>query len=157
MKTEPGFLLLLCGFIVIIAFIAFMLIPLISDLRARQVDLQILETRMRIFPEANISYYESRENLQILCRDEFFASLAYIRAAAYSHGLNVAAFIASEIDGFGMSVSETTVRATLTGSFSDAIDFVYYLVGGVYNVRYLSFVNAETTSFDIWLSIFHED
>ena len=157
MKTEPGFLLLLCGFVAILAFIAFLLIPSISAVRAKQVDLQILEIRTRIIPDANIPYYNSEERLQILNTDEFFASLAHIRAAAYSHGLNVAAFIASEVYSFGLDVSETTVRATLTGYFGDAINYVFYLTGGAYNVRYLSLVNGEAASFDVWLSIFHND
>ena len=157
MKTEYRYLLLLCGFIAILAFIALLLFPLVASVRISQTDLRILEARARIVPDAIIPYNESGGHLRILSKDEFFTALAYVRAAALDHGLDVVAFVASEAGNFSVDVTETTVRVTLTGSLDKAVDFVSYMAGDVYNVRHFSLVNAETASFDIWLSIFHEN
>lgn len=141
----------------VLAFIALLLVPLVLGVSARQVDLRILEMRVRLAQDVDIHNYEPGEHLHVLSRDEFFASLANIRNAAFGHSLEVASFAASEVDNFGMDVSETTVRASLSGCISDAVSYVFYLAGGVYNVRYLSLVNAETASIEVWLSIFHID
>ena len=154
MKLEPGTMLLLGGFAVILAFIVFLLIPQVSGVRAGQMDLLLLEARVRLALVEDLPYEESGVHLFILVREEFFASLAYIRTAAINHGLNVTEFSATEFGGFG--ISETTVRANLTGSFADVISYVYYLAGGVYNIRYFTLVNAEMASFDVWITIFHE-
>ena len=157
MKAEYRLLLMLCGFAIIFAFIALMLVPQITSMRNRLIDLQVFEARARIASEVRFPYYEAdrQEGLRILCNDEFFLSLANIRYAALVHGLDVSVFVASEVENFGMDVSETAVRVSLTGCFDSAIDYVHYLAGGVHNVRYLSIVNAETANFDVWFSIFH--
>ena len=156
MKIDRWILQLLSGSAVIITFIVLLLAPQITDLRARQMDLLILETRERIALYADTTNVESEELLHILCREEFFVSLANIRAAAQRYGLEVSAFNASDIDNFGAGVIETVVRITLTGCFDQAVDYVNYLVAGVYNVRFLSLVNTEATSFEVLFSIFHE-
>ena len=154
MKVEYRLMPLVCGFILILAFIVFLLVPKVMEVRAAQVDLQILEARARIVPVEIITLDEPGGRLYVLSKDEFFESLAYIRVAALSFGLELTAFSALTSPGF--DVSETTVRANLTGRFDKFIDYVYYLAGGVYNFRYLTLINADTASFDVWLSIFHE-
>ena len=147
-------LLLVCGFAAIMAFVAFLLVPQVESVRSRQLDLQILEIRARM-PVEIVIRDESAGDVNVLSRDDFFMSLANIRAAAAGFGLEVAAFDAAVAYGFGMD--ETTVRVNLSGKFNDVVDLVYYLAGGVYNVRYLSLVNADTASLYIGLSIFHEE
>ena len=155
MMSKLTVLMLLCGLAVVLAFISFMLVPLISDVRASQEELQMLELRIRFVPSEILPDDAFGERVHVLDKDEFFASLAYIRVAARSHNLDVTAFAASDAYSLGTGVSETVVRATLTGCITNAIEYLYYLVGGVYNVRYFSLVNAETASFDVWISIFH--
>ena len=157
MKAERGILLLLCGFAALFVFAWFLLVPQVLGVRASQVELRILETRARIAPYVDIPYDGSGEHLFILCKDELFVSLAYVRRAAHEHGLDVVSFVASDVDNFGLDVSEMAVRAMLSGSFGNAIDYVHYLAVGVYNIRYLSLINAEEASFDVWFSIFYED
>ena len=146
--------LLVCGFAASIAFIALLLVPQISSVRTNQVELGILETRARLVLDVAVSQNEL--HLSVLSLDELFASMARIRETAFEHGLDVEAFTASEVDNFGIDVAETVVRATIIGNFEDAVTFVSYLAEGVYNIRYLSLVNAETASFDVLISIFHE-
>ena len=155
MKLEPVTMLLFGGFAVILVFVVFLLVPQVSAVRTGQMDLRMLEVRARIALDEDLPRTESGVHLHILNREEFFASLAYVRTAAANHGLDVTAFSATEFGGFG--ASETTVRANLKGCFNDMINYMYYLVGGVYNIRYFSLVNAEATSFHIWISIFHEE
>ena len=142
------------GFAIITAFIALMLLPLISIVRANQVELGILETRARLAPSEAVS--QTERHFGILGGDELFSSLAYFRASALEHNLKITEFTAYEVDNFAVDVSETVIRATITGSFEDAVTYVSYLAGGVYNIRYLSFVSAETAVFDVLISIFHE-
>ena len=156
MKVELRFVLLFCGFALILAFIALLLVPSFANVRARQVDLRILESRARMALLTDMSGNEYGGQLHVLSRDEFFTSLAHIRTAASGHGLGVAAFAASEADSFGLDVSETTVTLTLTGGFDAVVEYIYYLAGGVYNVRYFSIVNAADGQFYVWISIFHE-
>ena len=156
MMMEHRFLPLICGFAIILAFIAFLLFPQISELRATQVELQIMEARARVLPVEIVTLDESGNHLHILSKDEFFASLSYIRTAAAGFGLELTALYASVADNFGSNVSETTIRINLAGRFSDVVDYVYYLAGSVYNVRYFSLANTDTAGFDVWLSIFHE-
>ena len=156
MTVDYRLLLLVCGFAFIFAFIVFLLVPQGRDVRARQMDLRVLETRARVQPVENVSSDESEERLHVLTRDGLFASLAHIRMAASAFGIEVTAFGASAFEYLGMGVSQTTVRTSFAGSFGDAVDFVLYLAGGVYNVGYFSLVNAEGAGFDVWISIFHE-
>ena len=155
MKTEYRFVLLFCGFAATVAFIAFMLVPSIVGLRARQMDLQFLEARVRLVSESEAPYYAVYESLQVLCWDGLFLAFVNIRAGALSHGLDMASFTASEVSSFGMNVSETTVRALLSGCFDDAINYVYCLASSAFNVRYLSIVSAEAASIEILISIFY--
>ena len=157
MKVERGILLLLCGFVALFVFIVLLLVPQVLGVRASQVELRMLETRARIALYVDVPYNGSGGHLFVLCKDRLFVSLAYVRRAAFEHGLDVHAFVASDVDNFGLGVSEMAVRANLTGSFGDAIDYVHYLAVGVYNIRYLSLVNAEEASFDVWFSIFYEE
>ena len=155
MKIERWMFLSFCGFAAIFAFIALILVPQISDLRTRQLDLRM--TRARIVLYSDLPNNEPAEQMHVLSRDQFFVSLANVRAAALKFGLDVSAFTATDVNNFGIDVTETIVRVTLTGIFDDAIDYVNYLVSGVYNIRYLSLVNTETTGFDVMFSIFHDD
>ena len=154
MIADYRLLLLICGFAVILAFVAFLLVPQVRGVRARQLELQVLEIRARIMPVETAALDEPGGHMVVLSKDEFFASLGFIRTSAIGYGLEVVAFDVSIAYGFGMDVA--TVRANFTGRFCDLVDYVYYLAGGVYNVRYLSLVNADAASLYIWLSIFHE-
>ena len=156
MKPEYWFFLLVCGFAIILAFVALLLVPSIASVRIRHLDLQTLEMRALAVPDEATSNNESGRRLYVLSHDEFFESLANIRVAALAHGLEVTAFSASEAIRFGLDINEITVMAQLTGGFDEAIEYVNYLAGGVYNIRYLSLVNTYAASFDVWISIFHE-
>ena len=155
MKDRYWLVLPLSGFVVIFAFIFLLLIPSYVSLRARQTDLLILETRTRVVQIEEASYSEHGIRLQVINGDEFFASLANVRVLAHRHGLNVRTFIASEVDNFGMDVSETTVRASFYGYYDRVIEYLLYLAGCVYNIKYLSLVNAEIVNFEIGFSIYH--
>ena len=155
MKSEYRLLLQLCGFAVIVAFIAFMLAPSIVGLRSSQMDLQSLETRVRLVPEVDAPYHEACGRLRILDWDELFAALADVRAGASMHGFDMASFTVSEVDSFGLDVNEAEVRASFSGCFDDAVSYAFYLAGGVFNVRYLSIVTSETTSIDVLISVFY--
>ena len=157
MMTRYWFVLPLAGFLITSLFAAFFLVPSISDVQARQLDVQMLEIRARVIPDAELQLYEGSGLLRILSKDELFSSLANAHALATYLGLNVTAFTASEIEAFGRDVSETTVSVSLYGCFEIVMEYVYYLAGSVYGIRYLSFVNAQDTGVDIRFSVFHEN
>ena len=158
MKAEYRFLLFFCGFAAIFASISFLLVPSIADLRASQTRLQNLEARVRLlgYELAETNDALDGADIRILSKDEYFSALANIRAASLKYGLSDVSFTGLVVYSFDMGVSETIVRVSLTGSFDDVVDYLYYLAGGVYNIRYLSLVSAEPASFEFELSIFHE-